>query len=216
MKVLGFGMLFNMEEAQTKFRIKVMDEFPMPGIFAVLCSEDWFQCYDTEYGMYSFFDTDTINTQYRLHHWQILSTSPFAPIICFGTRTIVAKSTVTQTVTDVNITPASGGTVKPGETLQLGVELTGTVSPETDGVSVKPNAVVWSISAKASAKASAEQNAEPIALNSATRITDDNVLHLQKTGIEAGNVLYITGTTVYVNPSGDTSKYTKTITVTVA
>ena len=112
----------------------------------------------------------------------------------------------------MNITPASGGAVKPGETLQLGVELTGAISPKTDGVSVKPNAVVWSISAKASA----DENAEPIALNSATRITDDNVLHLQKTDIEEGDVLYITGTTVYVNPSGDTSKYTKTITVTVA
>ena len=212
LKVLGFGMLFNMEEAQTKFRIKVMDEFPMPGVFAVLCSEYWFQCYDTEYGMYSFFDTDTLNTQYRLHHWQILSASPFAPIICFGTRPIIAQSTVTQTVTDVDITPASDGTVKPGETLQLGVKLVGTVAPATAGVDVKPNAVVWSISAKASDK----ESAEPIALNSATRITDDNVLHVQKTGVEAGNVLHITGTTVYVNPSGETSKYTKSIAVTIA
>ncbi len=212
LKVLGFGMLFNMEEAQTKFRIKVMDEFPMPGVFAVLCSEDWFQCYDTEYGMYSFFDADTLNTQYRLHHWQILSASPFAPIVCFGTRPVSAQSTVTQTVTDVNITPASGGSVKPGKTLQLGVELVGTIAPVTAGVSVKPNAVVWSISAKASA----EESAAPIELNSATRVTDDNVLHVQKTGIKTGNVLHITGTTVYVNPSGETTKYTKTIEIAIA
>lgn len=211
LKVLGFGMLFNMDEAKTQFRIKVMDEFPMPNVFAVLCSESWFQCYDTEYGMYSFFDTDTLNTQYRLHHWQILSASPFAPIICFGTRPVVAQSTVTQTVTGVNITPASGGTIKPGGKLQLGVQLQGSITPAVDGVAVKPNSVTWSISAKASA----EENAEPIPLRASTRIDDDNVLHLQRVDIESGDVLYITGTTTYVNPSGETTPYTKTITVTV-
>ena len=119
---------------------------------------------------------------------------------------------MTQTVTDVIITPATDGTVKPGDTLQLSVELVGKVAPVTAGVSVKPNAVVWSVSAKDSA----EENAAPIELSSATRVTDDNVLHVQKTGVKAGNVLHITGTTVYVNPSGETTKYTKAIDITIA
>lgn len=209
-KVLGFGMLFNRDEAETPFRVVVMDEFPMAGVDAVLCSEDWFQVYDTEYGNYSFFDADTLNTQYRLHHWQILSASPFAPIIAFGTRTTPSTSVVTMTASDVNITPASGGTIEPGGTLQLGVDLVGTVSPETEGVDVKPDAVVWSVSAETAAS-----EGEPIALNSRTFVDDDNVLHAQKTNLEAGNVLHVTGTSVYVNPSGETTKYTKTIDVTV-
>lgn len=211
MKVLGFGMLFNRDEADTPFRIVVVDEFPMAGVFAVLCSEDWFQVYDTEYGMYSFFDSDTLTTQYRLHHWQILSTSPFAPIICFGTREVTAGSIVTQNVTGLNITPASGGTVEPGGVLQLGVELTGTISPETQGVDVKPDSVTWSVSAETKAS-----EGEPIELNSRTRVTNDNVLHVQRTGLEAGNVLHVTGTSTYVNPSGTTTPYTKTIDVTIA
>lgn len=211
MKVLGFGMLFNRDEADTPFRIVVVDEFPMAGVFAVLCSEDWFQVYDTEYGMYSFFDSDTLTTQYRLHHWQILSTSPFAPIICFGTREVTAGTVVTQNVTGLNITPATGGTVEPGGVLQLGVELTGTISPETPGVDVKPDSVTWSISAETAAS-----DGDPIELNSRTRVTNDNVLHVQRTGLAAGNVLHVTGTSTYVNPSGKTTPYTKTIDVTIA
>lgn len=210
MKVLGFGMLFNRDEADTPFRIVVVDEFPMAGVFAVLCSEDWFQVYDTEYGMYSFFDSDTLTTQYRLHHWQILSTSPFAPIICFGTREVTAGAIVTQNVTGLNITPASGGTVEPGGVLQLGVELTGTISPETPGVDVKPDSVTWSVTAETAAS-----EGEPIELNSRTRVTNDNVLHVQRTNLEAGNVLHVTGTSTYVNPSGTTTPYTKTIDVTI-
>lgn len=211
LKVLGFGMLFNRDEAETQFRIKVMDEFPIPNIFAVLCSEDWFQCYDTEYGMYSFFDADTLNTQYRLHHWQILSTSPFAPIVCFGTRAATVNTTVTQNVTGVEISPASGAVIEPGGELQLGVKLTGTVSPDGVGVEVKPNAVVWSVSAMSGSG----DDATAVTLNTRTRVDDDGILHAQKTGLEAGNVLTVTGVTVYVNPSGATSKYTRTITVEV-
>lgn len=208
-KVLGFGMLFNRDEADTPFRVVVMDEFPMPNVFAVLCSEDWFQVYDTEYGNYSFFDPDTLTTQYRLHHWQILSTSPFAPIVCWGTREVTEGSVVTQNVTGVKITPETGGTIKAGDTLQLGVELVGTINPTTEGVSVAPNSVVWSIAAT-------DAESKPVALKKTTRIDDNNMLHLQRTDIAAGTKLSITGETTYINPSGDTQKYTKTIEVTVA
>lgn len=206
LRILGFGMLFNRDEAETPFRIVVMDEFPMPGVFAVLCSEDWFQVYDTEYGMYGFNDVDTLSMQYRLHHWQILSASPFAPIVCFGTREVTAGSIVTQTVTGVEITPATA-TVAPGGTLQLNVDLTGTISPAAEGVEVKPDACTWDIAATRDGKA--------IELSSRTRVTADAVLHLQKTGLAAGDIITVTGTAAYVNPSGATSTYTDSVTVTV-
>lgn len=206
-KVLGFGMLFHANEADTPFRVVVMDEFPMPGVFAVLCSEDWFQCYDTEYGMYSFFDADTLTTQYRLHHWQILSTSPFAPIVCWGTREGGTQETITVDVTGVTIT-TDAQQVAAGGTATLSVDLTGTVSPEADGVDVKPDSVIWSIAAKSA-------NGDAVALNSRTRVDASNVLHIQK-GLESGTVLSVTGTTTYVNPSGTTEKHTATVDITVA
>ena len=209
-KVLGFGMLFNRDDAETPFRTIVVDEFPMEGVFAVLCSEDWFQVYDTEYGMYSFFDADTLTTQYRLHHWQILSTSPFAPIIAFGTREVTAGAIVTQTVTGLQITSPSGNTAKPGDVLQLNVDLQGTINPETKGVEVKPESVTWTVTAESNAT-----DGEPIPLNTRTRVTNDNVLHIQRSGLEAGNVLHVTGTTAYINPSGDTTQHTKTIDITI-
>ena len=206
MRVLGFGMLFNRDEAETPFRIVVMDEFPMPGVFAVLCSEDWFQVYDTEYGMYGFNDVDTLSMQYRLHHWQILSTSPFAPIVCFGTREVTAGTIVTQSVTGLDITPTNG-TIAPGGTLQLSADLVGTISPATAGVEVKPDACTWSVVGK--------RGNNSIELSSRTRVTSDGVLHAQKTGLQANDVLTVTGTAAYVNPSGATSTYTDSVNVTV-
>lgn len=207
LRVLGFGMLFNRSEAETPYRIVVMDEFPMPGVFAVLCSEDWFQVYDTEYGMYGFNDVDTLAMQYRLHHWQILSASPFAPIVAFGTRDVTAGQIVTQTVTGLTVS-SDTGEVAPGGTLQLTVGLTGTITPATEGVEVKPDACTWTVSA-------ATSGGEPIALSSRTRVDADNVLHVQKTGLEASNVLKIDAVAAYVNPSGATETYTATTTVTV-
>lgn len=212
LRVLGFGMLFNRDEAETPYRVVVMDEFPMAGVFAVLCSEDWFQVYDTEYGMYSFFDADTLTTQYRLHHWQIISSSPFAPIVCFGTREATAGSIVTMTASDVTIT-ATPATVSPGGTTTLTVDLTGTVEPETEGVTVAPDSVTWAITAKSAAGAA-------LPLNSRTYVVPADeegtyTLHCQKSDIEATNVLEVTGTTTYVNPSGATTKHTKTVEVTV-
>lgn len=205
-KVLGFGMLFNRDEADTPFRVVVMDEFPMPDVFAVLCSEDWFQVYDTEYGMYSFFDPDTLTTQYRLHHWQVLSTSPFAPIVAWGTRAAGTDNIVTVTPNGVTITPASTK-VKAGGTVALDVNLTGDITPATDGVEVKPDSVTWVVTAVDAKGASVE-------LNSRTRVTSDNVLHVQAS-LAAGTVITLTGTSTWVNPSGDTTKYVATATVTV-
>lgn len=206
-KVLGFGMLFNRDEAETPFRVVVMDEFPMPNVFAVLCSEDWFQVYDTEYGNYSFFDADTLTTQYRLHHWQILSTSPFAPIVCWGTREVTAGSIITQDTTGVKLT-AESTTIEVGGTVQLDVELQGTITPEAKGVEVKPNSVKWSVAA-------VDADNKPIELKKTTRVDDNYVLHLQRTGIDAGAKVTVTGESAYINPSGETQHFTSTVELTV-
>ena len=62
----------------------------------------------------------------------------------------------------------------------------------------------------------AASDGDAIALNSRTYVDDNNVLHVQRTDLEAGNVLTVTGTTTYADPDGTTTPYTKSVTVTIA
>lgn len=113
-------------------------------------------------------------------------------------------------MTDVDITAASQQ-LKPGDTTQMTVKLTGTITDNDLGIDVEPNAVTWSVSAETAAS-----GGKPIALNSATRVDRLGVLHVQKSDLKAGNVLHVTGTTSYVNPSGSTTLHTKTVDITIA
>lgn len=211
--VKGLAMLFNDDYAKVPFRITVVDEFPMTGVFAILTTDDFFQCYRTLRTTTSFYDPIKLQTNYYLHDQMIISASPFAPIIAFGTRAATSPATVTQAVTSVLITADQNddqndtqGNVSIGGVKQLNVSLKGTISPETPGIEVRPDAVTWSVSAETSSS-----DGEPIALNSRTFVDDFNVLHVQRTGLEAGNVIHVTGTTVYANPSGTTTPYTQTL-----
>lgn len=40
-------------------------------------------------------------------------------------------------------------------------------------------------------------------------------LHVQKTGVKSGDIITVTAKSAYYNPSGDTTEYTATATVTV-
>lgn len=219
-QVLGYGMLFNSDRATVPYRVVVVDEFPIPGVFAVLCDQSWFQTYDQIYTMQSFFDGSTLSTQYFLHHTAAISASPFAPIACFGTRDATVTPIVVQTTTGLTITP-NNGHITRGGTLQLTANLTGTLATDPEGgdtgkVDVKPDAAVWSLSAEVPATTGANATpAKPVQLNARTRVDRDMVLHLQATGIPDGTIIHVTGTSAYTNPSGDTTKYTKTIDVTV-
>lgn len=213
----GLALLYNDEYGKVPYKTTVVDEFPIAGVSAVLTTPDFFQCYRRLRVVEDFRNARKLETTYYLHDQLALSTSPFAPIICWGTRDGSSVSIVTQSVTGVDIQGMSnadqGDTdtqISIGGIKQLTVNLTGTISPETPGVDVKPDAVVWSVSAETAAT-----EGNPIALNSRTYVDTDNVLHVQRTDLEAGNVLHVTGTAVYINPSGSTSAYTKTLDLTV-
>ena len=77
-------------------------------------------------------------------------------------------------------------------------------------MNVTPDAVTWNVSGETAAS-----DGEPLALNRMTRVDRLGVLHVQKTNIEAGNVLHVSGATSYVNPSGETTLYTKTVDITI-
>jgi len=206
--VKGLGMLFNIEQGEIPYRTIVVDEFPMPGVFAVLCDESWFQVYDTEYGTYSFFDPETLTMQYFLQHWGVYSASPFAPILAFGTRAAGSAAIVTETVTGVDVS-AAAASVELGGSVALSVALTGTVDPSDEGVEVEPDSVTWAVTAM--------RGSEAVKLNSRTRVDYKNILHVQSSGeLKSGDVLTIMGTATYKNPSATaTDTFTDSVTVTI-
>ena len=209
-EVFGYADLFNLEEAEAKYRTIVVREFPIPGVFAALVDENFFQLWTKLREVSSFYNPETLGTTYYYHVWDIISASPFANAVLYTTAEGTETGDVTQTVSAVEITPATA-TISAGDTLQLSVDLTGTISPATPGIAVRPDSVTWEITGKASSAA----GAAAIDLNSRTYVDRNNLLHTQTT-LATGNVLTLTGTATYTNPSGATSTYTDTCVVTIA
>lgn len=201
--------LFNVDLAQVKYRVVLVDEFPIKGAVALLTTEDFFVCSDTLYSTTSFWNPQTLTTNYYLNHWGVYSVSPFVPAILFTTEDASTTTpTITQTVSGITL-EAEKETMKPGESQQLTVKLQGTINPETPDVYVAPDAATYTVVAKTS-------DDNPIALNSRTRVDNYGVLHVQKTGLKAGDVLTVEATSAYTNPSGATIGYTATKDITIA
>lgn len=201
--------IFNLDKADIKYRTVIVPDIPVPNAFALLTTDAFFVCKDFLYANDSFYNPSTYSTNYYLHHWEVVSCSPFVPAILFTTDAATDIPTLTQTVTGVDITAASNQ-LKPGDTAQMTVKLVGTITANDLGVTVEPNAVTWSVSAETAAT-----DGNPIALNTATRVDRLGVLHVQKSDLTAGSVLHVTGTASYVNPSGSTELYTKTVDITI-
>jgi hypothetical protein len=213
LNVNTLAALFNVDLAKVSYRTVLIDEFPIKGAVALLTTEDFFVCSDTLYNTTSFWNPETLATNYYLNHWGVYSVSPFVPAILFTTNEGTAVPTVTQTVTGLTVT-SEEATVKPGKSVRLTVKLNGAVTPESpDGtVVVAPNAATYTVKAS---RASGESTV-PVELNARTRVDNYGVLHVQKTGLKEGDALTVTATSTYRNPSGATLPYTATAKVTVA
>lgn len=208
LNVNTLASLFNVELANVKYRVVLVDEFPIAGAVALLTTEDFFVCSDTLYNTTSFWNPQTLTTSYYLNHWGIYSVSPFVPAILFTTDSATVTPTVTQTVTGLSLT-AEKDAMKAGESQQLTVKLEGTISPETPDIFVAPDAATYELTAKTS-------TGDPVDLNARTRVDNYGVLHFQKTGLPAGAVVTVKATAAYTNPSGKTEPFTATKAITVA
>ena len=208
LNVNTLASLFNVELANVKYRVVLVDEFPIPNAVALLTTEDFFVCSDTLYSTTSFWNPQTLTTNYYLNHWGIYSVSPFVPAILFTTDEATVTPTITQTVSGITL-EAEKDSMKAGESQQLTVKLQGTINPETPDVFVAPDAATYEIVAKNS-------DGEPVALNSRTRVDVYGVIHLQKTGLKAGDVITVTATSAYTNPSGATVGYTAEKEITIS
>ena len=208
LNVNTLAALFNVDLAKVSYRTVIVDEFPIPNAVALLTTEDFFVCSDTLFNTTSFWNPQTLTTNYYLNHWGVYSVSPFVPAILFTTDDATVTPTITQTVSGITL-EAEKDTMKAGESQQLTVKLQGTISPETPDVFVSPDAATFTVVAKTS-------EGEPVDLNARTRVDQYGVLHTQKTGLKAGDVLTVEATSAYVNPSGKTIGYTATKEITIS
>lgn len=202
--------IFHVEMAEVNVRQILVDEFPIPNVVAMLTTEDFFIMQDTLYENTSFWNAETLTTNYFLHHWEIISASPFVPAILFtvgGDGTTVP--TVKQTVTGITLTGAD--TAEAGENVQLTVNLTGTLAPVHDGVAVEPDAATFSVAATDGGETPKVVELDPMS----TYVDKFALLHLAD-DLPAGTVVTVTATSAYVNPSAATTHYTASHAVTVA
>lgn len=205
------AILFNMDVADISIRKIMVDEIPVPNAVALLTTEDFFVCHDTNYQNTSFWNPETLVTNYYLHHWGVYSVSPFVPAILFTTDEGTQVNVITQNVTGLSLT--SDAVVVPiGGELQLDLELQGTIEPADNGISVKPDAATFELTAERTEN----DTPIPVQLNARTYVDEYNVLHVQKSGLKAGDTISILATATYINPSGATNTYTDSLEITIA
>lgn len=194
MDVEALAQLFNLDKAEAQIRKIIIDEFPVSDAVALLTTQDFFVAQDNVYENSSFYNPQTLTTNYYLTHWGTYSVSPFVPAIMFTTGEATTPTTTVMTPTSLGIA-SSENTIKPGGTAPIYLTLNGTLNPETDGIEIAPDAATYAVTAKTSDGAAVQ-------LNTRTYVDRLGVLHLQKSTVKAGDVITVTATSTYLNPSG--------------
>lgn len=194
----GLATLFHLEKAELQTVKSVVDEFPIEGAQALLTDRSWFQCRDTVYENTSFYNPQTLSTNYYLHHQGIMSVSPMANAVLFTTNTGTGLTTVTVNVVNATLDYATVDGVKPtfapyGENTQLAVAVTGTVNPEFKGVHVPSGSYL-------------EIVASDKALAPHTFVTNDGLLHVDPN--ETASKVTVKATLSYIDPSTDVAAQT--------
>jgi hypothetical protein len=209
--VQALAELFNVDRAEVKYRKIIIREFPVPNVYAALTSEDFIYCRDVWYGMEpAFYNPANMTYKYYLQHAEMIGVNPAANCVLFTTDENTAIPTITLETSGLAFTPSTYN-VELGGTVKLNIGLQGTVTGSGGKVAAEPDAAIYSVAA---VRAS-DDDTVPVELNSRTYVDAQNVLHTQKTGLQVGDIITVTATSVYTNPSGETPVYTATATVTV-
>ena len=208
----ALSAVFQLDRASIQYRIIEIPEFPIPNVYAAITSEDFIWARDSYYGFEPpMYNPENLSFKYYLHHQQMIGVNPAANAVLFTTDEATNIPTVTVSPSGLAFDPATGN-IEIGGTLKLNPELSGTVTANDAGIAVEPDSCLYTVVATRTGEGG---TTEAVELNSRTFVDDRNVLHLQKSGIEVGDVLTITGVSTYINPSGATSVYTATFTATV-
>ena len=207
--VYTLAELFNVDRAEVRFRKILIPEFPIPNVVAALTSDTFVYARDVWYGIEPpFYNPANRTYKYYLFHDQMIGVNPLANCILYTTDAGTEIPTIEQEVTGMQFADDTL-TCKAGETVKTEIQLVGTVTD--DVISVQPNAATYSVACTRTV----EGESVAIGLNSRTYVDKYGVLHVQKTGLEVDDVITITATSAYVNPSGTTTEYTATCAVTI-
>lgn len=216
----ALATLFHLEKAEIQERIVEIEQFPIPGAQALLVDKNWFVCADYVYETTSFYNPETLSTNYWLHHWGVYSCSPFMNAVLFTTADATNPATVVMTPTSFELTVSADEAAAGSADVTVTGKISGTVVGDSDVVEVLPDSFVYSLNAEipavpAESVDEEDEPAIPVQLNSRTYIDRNGILHIQK-GLEVGTVITITATSTYKNPSGaDVSGLVDTATVTI-
>ena len=179
----------------------VIPEIPVANALAVITTDNFIHWHDTVYGIFNFFNIDTLNDKQILHHQAVVGANPSVPVVVLTRESGSMVPVYRMQATSLTLT-AEEETVAPGGTVALHAVLNGAVTENPDGVEVAPDACTYAVTT------------EGAALNSRTYVDKFGVLHVQRT-IADGTELTVTATSTYVDPSGGAQAITATETVTV-
>lgn len=201
--------VFNMDKANVQYRQIVIPEFPIPNVVAALTSEDFIYYRDFMTGLEPPFYNPG-NRTLKYYYWAnaMIGFNPAANCVLFTTEEGTTVPTVTMNPTGLEFEQAALNGVAGGE-VQLKINLTGTVTGDNANglIAVEPDAALFSVSGK--------RGADAISLNTRTYVDSYGVLHIQKRGIETGDVLTVSAKSAYINPSGETTAFDATCAVTI-
>lgn len=192
-KVNTYAGLFNLSEAEVNARIVQVDYLPIPNAVAILTTREIFDVHDTLYEMKTFYNPQTLGTNYFLHHWGIYGLNPYVPAVLYTTNTATVDPTIAENVTGLNITGAA--TAAAGDVVPLTFQLTGSVTPNNTPIELKPESVTANVTLTPG-----EDDTES-ALNSRTYLDSFGKLHIQRTGLKVGSKLTVNAVSTYVNPT---------------
>lgn len=192
-KVNTYAGLFNLSEAEVNARIVQVDYLPIPNAVAILTTREIFDVHDTLYEMKTFYNPQTLGTNYFLHHWGIYGLNPYVPAVLYTTNTATVDPTIAENVTGLNITGAA--TAAAGDVVPLTFQLTGSVTPNNTPIELKPESVTANVTLTPG-----EDDTES-ALNSRTYLDSFGKLHIQRTGLKGGSKLTVNAVSTYVNPT---------------
>lgn len=134
----ALAVLFNVDRAEVRNRIVIVDKFVNSKIVAMLVDMRWFKWREQLNEMGGFYNPDALRTNFFYHYWALISASPFYTCIAFTTDTIsvtgvTLPDSLTYTVgSDTNISVDVEGTtgayIPQGVTMEITSAVT---SPET-------------------------------------------------------------------------------------
>lgn len=204
--------VFNLDKAEIQYRIVTIPEFPIPNVYAALTSEDFIYYRDFMTGLEPPFYNPGNRTM-KYYYWAnaLIGINPAANCVLFTTEDNTMIPTVTMTVNGATLNPADGNAnVEIGGEKKLKFALTGEVTGgNSSEIAVEPDSAIFEVSAT-----DAEvQNAVP--LNTRTYVDNYGVLHVQKTGLTASDLITVKAKSTYVNPSGATTEYEASTTLSV-